>query len=113
MVYISVDGDDVGKQLEMLLLTNNIEGTVLYVDNVRKELERIRNYLIKLEGEILFMGGDGMMVRFKEQPNIDIDYILSGNISWSIGIGKTPSGAVLALKKAKGLGKGRIEFISV
>ncbi|HED4401096.1 TPA: hypothetical protein R4323_002595, partial [Pasteurella multocida] len=42
-----------------------------------------------------------------EIPN----FLSSGDITFSIGIGSSASNAMLALKKAKGLGKNRLERI--
>ena len=62
--------------------------------------------------------GENVKVTFKlsmglvtsEPEIISIEKINFGEISFSIGVGCSPSTSLLALKKAKGLGKKRIEF---
>lgn len=58
----------------------------------------------------MFCEGDSLLASSEEQIELPIELLIHGNISFSGGIGKSTSMALLALKKAKGLGKKRIEI---
>lgn len=50
-----------------------------------------------------------MLAHSDKEIGIPVDLLSKDEITFSAGIGKTPALAILALKKAKGLGKKRIE----
>lgn len=60
-------------------------------------------------GQVLFFEGDSLLVCSDKLVELPVDYFIYDDISFSIGIGKSPSLSLLALKKAKGLGKKRVE----
>jgi hypothetical protein len=108
--YYAIDGDDIGKMLEKYILLNDIDGVKRlsgYVDNFLKSLE---DYFVAEGADIVFSGGDSLLACSDMYIDISIEKINFGEISFSIGVGCSPSTSLLALKKAKGLGKKRIEF---
>lgn len=58
----------------------------------------------------MFCEGDSLLASSEEQIELPIELLIHGNISFSGGIGRSTAMALLALKKAKGLGKKRIEI---
>ncbi len=58
----------------------------------------------------MFCEGDSLLASSEEQIMLPIEMLVHGDISFSAGIGKSTAMALLALKKAKGLGKKRIEM---
>ena len=109
-MYIAIDGDEVGKRLEYLIFCNNVENIVTYSKLIAAELIRISSYLKKLNYEIIFSGGDSILAVTAGESNVDLRILNENGITWSVGIGDSPSHAALALKKAKALGRSRIEF---
>lgn len=109
--YYAIDGDDIGKKLEEYALKNDIQSIRELSATVKESLSKIREHLSSNGGEIIFCEGDSLLAFSKEEINISIDILIEESISFSAGIGKTTAMALLALKKAKGLGKKRIEAI--
>ncbi len=60
----------------------------------------------------MFCEGDSLLASTEEKIELSIELLTHGNISFSGGIGRSTAMALLALKKAKGLGKKRIEIIN-
>ncbi len=106
-VYYAIDGDDIGKVIEKYLLEENARNASLFSALVENKLEAIKLFFEKYNAEIIFCAGDSLLVQIDEIIKIPIELTESSDITFSIGIGDSLSNAVLALKKAKGLGKNR------
>lgn len=115
-IFIALDGDNVGSNLEFLVIKNDIESLR---DFSRKFEESIRWF----EGELkrrfhavtIFSGGDNLLV-YAEQEKFSIaelrdlkeQFYLKCQKTLSIGLGKTPREAYFSLKFAKSSGKNTI-----
>ena len=110
-LYYAVDGDDIGKKLELLLLNNDIESVAIFSKKVTDQISVIRHFFLENDAEVIFSTGDGVLA-FSDRV-IDVNRLIHASIgiTFSIGIGSTAANALLALKKAKGLGKARVESI--
>jgi len=106
-VYYAIDGDDIGKVIEKFLLEENGHSASLYSALVESKLGAIKSFFEQYDAEIIFCAGDSLLVKVIEIINLPIDLTEASDITFSIGIGDSLSNAVLALKKAKGLGKNR------
>ena len=109
-MYIAIDGDDTGRRLESFLLRDDHEGAATFSLAVADALDSLRERFETKGARIVFCAGDSLLA---EAGNAIVDQLpppASGPVSWSIGIGKTPSHAVLALKLAKGLGRNRVSY---
>lgn len=111
LYYYAIDGDDIGACLEKHALSNDLESIKYLSRNVYKCLERIRGYLEKNSATIVFCGGDSILATSENRIELSVDKLTFGEFSFSAGISNTCCNATLALKKAKGLGKKRIEVI--
>ena len=111
LYYYAIDGDDIGKHLEKYALSDNIESLKKLSENVYKYIEEIKKYLEEESATIIFYGGDSILATSTKKIGINIEKLKFDDMSFSAGIGNTCCNATLALKKAKGLGKKRIEVI--
>lgn len=108
--YYAIDGDDIGKKLEKHALENDISSIVHLSNNVKNRLIDIEQYLCSEGAKIVFSEGDSLLAHSDTEIRLPIELLTENEISFSAGVGKTPALALLALKKAKGLGKKRVEF---
>jgi len=78
--------------------------------NVDKLLIELEKYFLSKGASIIFSGGDSLLAVSEKLINVSFSEInIEEGISFSVGIANSPSLSLLALKKAKGLGKNRIE----
>lgn len=109
-MFVAIDADEIGKQLELLLFSDNLEQAAAYSTLIKTEVNRLESYLVGLGCVVRFSGGDSILVEAPEKIAIKQTEVSKNGITWSVGIGKTVSQAALALKKAKALGRNRIEY---
>jgi len=108
--YYAIDGDDIGKSLEKSILENNIQAIEILSLNVKEALSKIETFLSSQGGKTIFCAGDSILSYSQNLIKVPPELLFYKNLSFSAGIGDSPSLALLALKKAKGLGKKRIEI---
>lgn len=109
-MYIAIDGDEIGKQLELLLFSNSVEQASSFSKFITEELSRLSSYFESEGCKVVFCGGDSILISAPSGFLINKSILTKNGTTWSVGIGEEPSQAVLALKKAKGLGRNRIEY---
>lgn len=110
-MYYAIDGDDVGRKLEFLLLSNDAEGAAFFSQEITREIENLHQFFMKFHSQIIFSTGDGILAFSAESIDVSALTVSGSGTTFSIGIGSTTANALLALKKAKGLGKARVETI--
>ncbi len=108
-MFYAVDADEIGKRIEYLLLSDAAKEAALFSQSVSESVDLVRGYFERRGAQVIFAAGDSLLA-FSQAP-LDLNAALpaKGDITWSVGIGETPSMATLALKKAKGLGRNRKE----
>lgn len=109
--YYAIDADEVGKRLENLLLNNKEEEVASFSKNIILSVDMVRKYFEMQKADIIFAGGDNILVKSNWKIELALPLPSMDRITWSIGIGDTIEKATLALKKAKGLGRNRIEIL--
>jgi len=109
--FYAIDGDDIGKALETYILQNDIEGVAKFSIKVEQALNFFREHFLSYGSEIIICSGDSLLAKANRKIYIPPEFLKQDDISFSIGIGNYASSSLLALKKAKGLGKNRIEEI--
>jgi len=109
LYYYAIDGDDIGACLEKHALSNDVDAIKRLSSSVHLCLKKIREHLEDNSAAIVFCGGDSILAISEKKIPITIDNLTFGEFSFSVGVGSTCCNATLALKKAKGLGKKRIE----
>ncbi len=107
--YFAIDGDDIGRQLENLVASNNIAGVKVFSNNVKTALNVLEKFLHENNCEIIFSAGDSILAFSQSKIKLSNIPLIQGEISFSMGVGKSGEQALLALKRAKVLGKRRYE----
>jgi GTP cyclohydrolase III len=111
--YLAIDGDDVGRQLEYLILMNKREAVFEFSNTFKNAMNWLEARLVaSFEAEIVFTGGDNLLACFsadkmtsKDFEEIREQFAKKSASTLSIGIGKSPRQAYFALKLAKTSGK--------
>lgn len=118
-IFVSVDGDDVGRHLEHLVILGAMMELSKFSKEYNSKIKRFARQLEKkFDAEIVFLGGDNLLVIIDEQKyNKDIlddmksQFYEDVGFSLSLGVGRSSRDAYIALKLAKALGKNRIEEV--
>ncbi len=107
-MFISIDGDDIGSELERLVVLCQPEMLAQYWRKVSEVMAQLEKRL-RLEGaQILLCGGDSVLAELDTAPSSSLIYLLFSDtlpISFSVGTGQTMLEAYIALKTAKASGK--------
>jgi GTP cyclohydrolase III len=113
--FIAIDGDDIGRNLEKLLLEEDFSKLISFSNTVKNYFNLVKKIALKYNSEILLFGGDSVIIKIEskniENFIVDLNKIQS-NITVSIGIGQTVKHAFFALKEAKALGRNRIIYFN-
>lgn len=114
--FIAVDGDLVGRKIERLIISGELDELVNYSHLINESVERIRLFAESIGGKTYLKGGDSLLAAVPEYQSF-IDQVKSHQTemaaSFSIGIGKNVVEAYLALKFAKSSGSGLIILAEV
>ncbi len=119
-IFIALDGDNVGKQLEYLSFTNDIGQLKDFSKIFSEKMNWLQQELIStFNAEIIIFGGDNLMASLEHQKNMSdflnklkaiFDEFQVVGKTLSAGIGETPREAFIALNFAKSSGKNRIKM---
>ncbi|WP_128816405.1 mCpol domain-containing protein [Aeromonas veronii] len=111
MIYITIDGDDIGQMITSSYLKNDVNELSRINFIVNEKTKKIAK-LIESQGfRIIFCAADGV-AGFTNKDNVDTDLIYSSikfisepELHFSAGIGSTLQEAYIALLSAKSSGK--------
>ena len=112
--YLALDGDDIGRRLELHMLTENESELKKFSATFEEVLSRLmENILQDRDVVILLQGGDSILIGV---PRAKIDMVVEkvraavygSGFTFSGGYGSTMRESYLALKLAKATGKNRI-----
>lgn len=117
-LFLAVDGDDVGRKIEFLIVNNQIELLSDFFNNFQASMfwlsEKLKN---EFNAKIIFNGGDSLLadlrideIQVSKLENLRVDFFNFSKATLSFGVGKNPRQAYIALKLAKASGKDRIEI---
>jgi hypothetical protein len=113
--YLALDGDDIGRRLELFMLTNDPEALHDFALSFSGAVEALLDKLSSIGAEVLLHGGDSLLMRIGDSPGLDAVLVMVRTVvqerpfTFSGGYGPTMRAAYLALKLAKSTGKNRIE----
>ncbi len=113
-IYLSIDGDDVGRKLEYFMLINDSSSLIEFSEKFQKGMFWLEEKLVKdFKGVIIFTGGDNLLVSLNSDSIINIESLRSDfhqrtGSTLSVGFGNSPRQAYFALKLAKTSGKNRV-----
>jgi minimal CRISPR polymerase domain len=112
--YLAVDGDDIGRRLELCMVTNDIEALSAFASSFDSAVNSMVDYLRGVDGvDVILFGGDSIMMKVRDEM---LDLALRAvnetgrdkGFTFSGGYASTMREAYLALKIAKASGKDRI-----
>jgi hypothetical protein len=114
MIYVAIDGDDIGRKLASCYFTNRVDNLIATKDLVDIKTQKISDLLLDLGYEVFFCAADGVSGALNA---IEIDSsslyneiakIAGEELSFSVGVGKSLHESYVALLYAKSTGKARI-----
>jgi hypothetical protein len=114
MIYITIDGDDIGQKITSAYLKNDMAKLIKINEIVNKKTELIASHLNSKGFDIIFCAADGVAAYSKDENNdmaaiFDaIQAIGACDINFSAGVGDDLRKAYIALLSAKSSGKGRL-----
>ncbi|MBT1886625.1 mCpol domain-containing protein [Enterobacter mori] len=114
-MYITIDGDDVGRKITASYIANDEEKLIQISNNINNATKKISSTLSKNGFEIIFQAADGVTAKI----DIDIDlYVIfneiqllaSDGITFSAGVGMNLREAYIALLNSKSNGKNMLSI---
>ncbi|MGI6655816.1 MAG: mCpol domain-containing protein [Desulfobulbus sp.] len=106
--FYSFDGDQVGRRVQTLILENDVPGLVHLSRTVSSAVKTLRDELNGMGCEVLFAAGDSVMAVGPGRLALETLPIAENGLTFSVGVGRTPRAALIALAKAKTKGRGEI-----
>lgn len=111
-VFVGMDGDDVGATLVSLVIQNKADEAARFSDRVIRGLQLVGDRIRQLGGRVVFIGGDNLLAELDFDQDVlhELQEIFRSEAGCeiTIGVGRLPVDAYLALKLGKGRGKGQI-----
>ncbi|ROO61310.1 hypothetical protein EDC02_3243 [Micromonospora sp. Llam0] len=112
--FLALDGDDIGRRLELYMLTENLHDLQTFARDFSQTVSRVVQSLqLTPDVDIILGSGDSILARLPQREierSISLVKQATANtgFSFSGGYAETMQGAYLALKVAKSTGKNRI-----
>ena len=105
LLFISVDGNNIGKRLEQYILSERFNELKSFSDRVTTAVSGLSRFVVEIGGKVLMSGGDNLLATVPENEcrslKCFLDGIQSRDLSFSMGIGHNARASFLALKYAK------------
>lgn len=111
MIYIGIDGDNVGNKIEKSLLENDEINVAKVSEEITSSVNKITKYLKIINFKIIFATGDDILCKGESiEINKLSDFLAEtkNTNTFSVGIGNTLEKTYVALKYAKSIGKNKI-----
>lgn len=109
ILFIAIDGDDVGVRLREKIVANDIQAMSALSSSIIEYFRIIRTTLEAGNCKIAFCGGDSLLAMNDQMPPLSwFEEMPIGPCTISVGIGETPEFAYLALQLAKARGKNQV-----
>lgn len=105
-MFLSIDGDRIGRILEQYILDENLEKLSEFSKNIKKDINDFINIIKENSGYIYMDGGDNLIASIEYfYINKIATYVKNKNknnqYTFSVGVGQSVSDTYLALKYAK------------
>ena len=114
MIFITVDGDDIGQKISACYLNNDIDSLSSLNDFVQNTVKKIATYLHSVDFKVIFCAADGVAA-YTDTSDTDLTQIYeqissfsAGRLTFSAGVGVSLRESYFALLFAKCNGKARI-----
>ncbi|MEZ8055542.1 mCpol domain-containing protein [Vibrio atlanticus] len=118
MIYITIDGDDIGQKIASSYFKNDVDELSRINNLVNEKTKLISKYLQEQGFKIIFCAADGVagythVDEINEQELYEsIKHIGEPELSFSSGVGVTLQESYIALLSAKSSGKGCLHNFS-
>lgn len=115
MIFISIDGDDIGRKITSCYLNNNSSQLKKISDDLVCSTSKISELLEELGFEIIFCAADGVVSSSNIEQNFSklfdlISKIAPHGITFSAGVGCSLRESYVALLSAKSSGKNCLHY---
>jgi len=111
MVYVGIDGDDIGGLVEETLRTDDPEAARQISDSIHRAHKDILGLAKKAGGKVIFDGGDNVLLHVRFDPDLIESmrqtYVEATGHTATAGVGRRPVEAHYALVVGKNTGKNR------
>lgn len=114
MIYLTIDGDDIGQRITKFYLNNDIKSLANLNDLMGETTRLISEYLKSIGFTVIFCGADGV-AGFAQNLEVsesdiftEISALGEGCATFSAGVGFTLRESYIALMSAKSAGKAQI-----
>lgn len=115
LIYVAIDGDDIGSQVEIAALTNDPQRTYMISKQIRDSFAAVQKYVKKMSNRkatIILFGGDSLAFALDKKLLKKVDsirdyYTKVSGFTITIGVGETISKASQALLYGKHTGKNK------
>ena len=111
MIYVALDGDDVGDSIRRYFLENDEENVARKSKEVVEITKKISNYLEDSNFKIIFCAGDDILSKGESIAIADFSKFrvqFENTCTFSVGISDTLERTYIALRYAKSIGKNKI-----
>jgi hypothetical protein len=116
MIYIHIDGDNVGSNIELCLMDGRIQEATEISENVTDAFAKIRSSLMnESEATVHICAGDDLIASFVPNTksmnllhDLKTGYFSKTGLTLSIGVGETVVYSLDNLRRAKMSGKNQI-----
>ena len=98
MYYYAIDGIEVGKKLERLIIEGDDEEIHAFSINVSQHVELLSNLFSRQGAEIIFATGDGLLAKSSERLDLTIFPLSRESVCFSLGVGSSPLEACIAMR---------------
>lgn len=105
LLFISIDGNNIGKRLEQYILSEQFDALKSFSNRVSTAISGMTHFIIEIGGTVLMSGGDNLLATVPKDKYGSLkcffDGIQSREIPFSMGVGHGARASFLALKYAK------------
>lgn|SRR5919199_5891439 len=108
MMYIILDGDDIGLKIEKSIMENDAVNLKRINEDIKKIVKLLSLYLVQEGFEIIFDGADGIIGKGDEINIKNLSEFVKEKClpyTFSIGVGENLKKSFLALRYAKSISK--------
>lgn len=114
MMYVSVDGDDIGKKLTRIIYSGTEDEITEFSKYVADFFIDIQETVIEFGGKVIFCAGDSIAYCIDGEKELQYTFekMKNDRFDVSVGCGNTLQQAHWALNIAKSLGKNQVQYFS-
>lgn len=114
-MYITIDGDDVGRNITASYIANDEIKLIQISNNINDATKKISSLLFKSGFEIVFQAADGVTAKIDMEIDLyaifnEIQLLAFDGITFSAGVGMNLREAYIALLNSKSNGKNMLSI---